>query len=382
MAPVSDAFHAADVIVIGGGVIGCSIALRLAQAKLHVTVIERGEPGSEASSAAAGMLAPQGETSEPSPFFDLCLNSRNLYPRFVAEIQDLSGNHVSYHSEGTALVAIEEKECRELEQVYTVQTRLGLRLERLTAKAVSELVPGLSSQIRCGLFIQGDHWVDNQHLSRALTESCRRIGVAFRTRSEVKGFKTRNNRIESVQIIGDESSHSSFLSAPEFVLAAGCWSGELAAALGTPLPMKPCRGQMIEFECPTDFPVVVRLGHHYLVPRPPGRILAGTTMEYVGYDKAVTAGGLHSILEGTTRITPQVSDFRLSRTWAGLRPDTADHLPILGYGEFENLIFATGHFRNGILLAPLTAQFISELLLNRSTPKAIQPYSPGRFIRA
>jgi glycine/D-amino acid oxidase-like deaminating enzyme len=145
--------------------------------------------------------------------------------------------------------------------------------------------------------------------------------------------------------------------------------------------MEPCRGQIIEFECSTDFPRVVRQGHHYLVPRPPGRVLAGTTAEYVGYEKAVTGEGLRSILEGAMRLTPRVKDFRLRRAWSGLRPDTADHLPILGYGEFENMIFATGHFRNGILLAPLTAQLISELFLTRSTSRPIEAYNPLRFAR-
>jgi glycine/D-amino acid oxidase-like deaminating enzyme len=138
---------------------------------------------------------------------------------------------------------------------------------------------------------------------------------------------------------------------------------------------------MIEFECSTDLPVVIRLGHHYLVPRPPGRVLAGTTSEHVGYEKAVTGEGLRSILEGAARLSPLVKDFRLRRAWAGLRPDTADHLPVLGYGELENLIFATGHFRNGILLAPLTAQLISELLLTRSTSKPLEAYRPARLAR-
>jgi glycine oxidase len=138
---------------------------------------------------------------------------------------------------------------------------------------------------------------------------------------------------------------------------------------------------MIEFDSAADLPLPVRLGHHYLVPRSGSRVLAGTTQEYVGYEKAVTGGGLQSILEGTARLAPLVGDYRFRRAWAGLRPDTADHLPILGYGELENLIFATGHFRNGILLAPLTAQLISELFLTRSTSRSLEAYRPGRFER-
>jgi glycine oxidase len=370
----------ADAVVIGGGVIGCSIALRLAQARLRVMLVERGELGAEASSAAAGMLAPQGETIEFSGFFDLCATSRDLYPRFVAEIEDLSGQQVGYHREGSVLVAIDPKECEELEASFNAQSRLGLPLERLSSEALSELVPGLSSQVRCGIFIPGDHWVDSERLNRALAEACRRSGVTIRTGSEVRKFNTRNRRLESVEV-GAGSSPDLTISAGQFVLAAGCWTAGLAAPLGISLPMQPCRGQIIEFECSTDFPRVVRRGHHYLVPRPPGRVLAGTTAEYVGYEKAVTGEGLRSILEGAMSLTPRVKDFRLRRTWSGLRPDTADHLPFLGYGEFENVIFATGHFRNGILLAPLTAQLISELFLTRSTSRPIEAYSPLRFAR-
>ncbi len=386
MAAMTDPSRRADAIVIGGGVIGCSIALRLAQARLRVMVIERGEPGAEASSAAAGMLAPQGETLEPNPFSDLCAASRDLYPRFVAEIEDLSGERLGYHREGTLLVALDEEECRELDAIHRAQSRLGLPLERLSGEAARERVPGLSPQVRLALFIQGDHWLDNERLSQALAQSCRRVGVEFQTGSAVKKLSLRNSRVESVEVgagakePGRSGTVSTF-SAGQFVLAAGCWSEELAAPLGVSLRMQPCRGQMIQFDCPADLPLVIRSGLHYLVPRPPGRVLAGTTAEYVGYDKAVTAEGLRSILEGTTRLLPLAQAFRFRRAWAGLRPDTADHLPILGYGELENLIFATGHFRNGILLAPMTAQLVSELFLTRSTSKPIEAYQPARFGR-
>ncbi len=371
-----------DVLVIGGGVIGCATALRLAQARLRVLVIDRGEPGAEASSAAAGMLAPQGETLEPDAFFKLCAASRDLYPTFVAEVEALSGRRVGYHRGGTVLAALNDEEYRILEAVWFAQSRAGLPLERLKPSDLSKTVPGLSPEFRAALFIPGDHAVDNELLCGALVDAGRNLGVDFEIGTEVKKLNVHRQRVESVEVgRAGRQGQVSNRSAGHFVLAAGCWSGDLAAGLGAALAMEPCRGQMIEFDCQGDFPYVVRSGHHYLVPRPPGRVLAGTTSEYVGFDKAVTADGLRSILEGTLRLAPVARDFRLRRAWAGLRPDTADHLPILGYGELENLVFATGHFRNGILLAPLTAQLVSELLVARSTSHALDAYHPLRFAR-
>ncbi|HLI30498.1 MAG TPA: FAD-dependent oxidoreductase, partial [Terriglobia bacterium] len=168
-------------------------------------------------------------------------------------------------------------------------------------------------------------------------------------------------------------------SADHFVLAAGAWSGELAASLNLPLPVKPCRGQMIEFEGAIEFPCTVRAGHFYCVPRSGGRLIAGSTMEYAGFEKAVTAEGLLSILERACRLVPSLAGQRFRRAWAGLRPDTPDHWPILGYGAWTNLVFATGHFRNGILLTPITARLISELIVTGSASINLQPYSPTRF---
>ena len=375
--------NAPDVLVIGGGLIGCAIALRLAQARLAVCVIDRGDPGKEASSAAAGMLAPQGEMVEPGAFFQLCMASRRLYPSFAAEVEELSGEKVGYRGDGNLLVAINQEECQELENTYRAQAPLGLPLERLSAEEVTKCVPGLSTEIRCGLFVSGDHWVDNERLTEALVKACRRLDVSFITGSAVTRLEREGDRVVSLQVAPQSGGAGDVttVAADRFVLAAGCWSNALVAPLGVPLPMVPCRGQMIEFESPQDFPLVVRRSTHYLVPRAQRRIVAGTTTEYVGFEKAVTGEGLRSILEGAMRITPLVKQLRFRRAWSGLRPDTADHLPILGYGELDNLLFATGHFRNGILLAPITAQLISELLLAGSTSRPIEVYRPTRFAR-
>lgn len=380
MAGIPCSSQTAEVVVIGGGIIGCSIALRLAQAKLSVCVLDRGAPGAEASSAAAGMLAPQGETVSPDAFFDLGAASRDLYPNFVAEIEELSGQDVGYRRDGELLVARDDEEGRALDEIYEGQTNYGLPLEKLSGNDVRRHVPGASPEISSGLFVAGDHRLDNERLARAIVEACRRLGVTFCAQTTVtKIHPSADGRVEGVEACAGAGGASLTFRGDRFVLSAGSWSGELMAPLGVRAPLRPCRGQIIEFEAPTEFPHVVRAGHHYLVPRSNRRVLAGTTMEYVGFEKEVTGEGLRSIIEGISRMAPMVKEFRFRRAWAGFRPDTPDHLPILGLGNYENFVFATGHFRNGILMAPITAQLISELMLSGSTSRPIEAYRPSRF---
>lgn len=377
---MGDPAKTADVIVIGGGLIGASIALRLAQSKLRVVVLDRAEPGSEASSAAAGMLAPHGETIEPEFFFRLCAASRDLYPQIAAEIEELSGEPVGFRQDGTLLVAADEESLRRLEALAESQRERGTPLERLAAREAARRVPGLSPNLAAAYFVSGDHLVDNERLTLAAISAARRLGVTFCAGRPAVELKVRAGRVESVEAAyGADSRARSSLSAELVILAAGCWSAELAATLGTNLPIRPCRGQMLELEAPRSLPLVVRSGMLYMVPRGKNRVVAGTTVEYAGFEKAVTAQGVVSILEGVRRFAPMIGEYRFRRAWSGLRPDTTDHLPILGHGEIENLIFAAGHFRNGILLAPVTAQVISELALGRKTLHDLAPYSPLRF---
>jgi glycine oxidase len=380
MATTLNSAKTSDVIIVGGGLIGSTIALRLAQSGAKVIVVDRGEPGSEASGAAAGMIAPQGEMLEPDSFFEMCMASRDLYPDFVTEVEGLSGESVHYRRDGTLLVAIDQHECDELEHIYKNQTRLGLPLKRLTGDAAAQRVPGISPQIKIALLVAGDHWLDNERLARALVKAGERAGVEFYWESTATGFEAKGGRLVSVHANHDGTDMT--FSADKFVLAAGCWSKPLAATLGIELQMEPCHGQIIEFETREELPCVVRAGIHYLVPRGGRTVIAGTTAEYIGYEKAVTAEGLESIIRGVSRIAPLVKKARFRRAWSGLRPDTKDHYPILGYGDMNNLVFATGHFRNGILLAPMTAKLIAELLLTGTSSFPLEAYSPGRFVAA
>ncbi len=365
-------FNTSDVLIIGGGIIGCSIAWRLAQAGAKVTVLDRGEPGREASWAAAGMLAPVGEQVEPMVFSDLCIASRGLYPRFAQEIEESAGQSVGYRRDGSLLVALDEKQEEELRQIYRTQVAHGYKLQPLTRAEVLGRAPQLSPEIRSGLFVPDDHWIDNQRLMSALLKACEHAGVKVQAGCPARELSTERGR---VQCIVTQDGLPYF--ADKFVLAAGCWSGEVVGWPNSPLI--PCAGQMMELEVCRDFPFVVRAGMHYLVPRPELHMLLGTTAEYRGFEKAVTARGLCSILEEALRLAPQVAECRFLRAWCGLRPDTPDHLPLLGYGEAENLIFATGHFRNGILLAPVTAEIVTDLVLTGKTSRPLEAYRPTRF---
>ena len=373
----------ADVIVIGGGLIGSSIALRLAQAGLRVSVIDRGEPGSEASSAAAGMIAPQGEKVESEAFTNLCWASHGLYPEFVSEIESLSGKQVGYRGDGSLLVAFDKDQAKDLDRIRSgaslglpIEAAAQARSERLSASGIARHLRGMADDVLGGLFLPADHWVDNERLTAAVIESARRLNVTFVANTAIDRLAIGDGRVQSI-LAGSER-----FSAGEFILAAGAWSGTLARSVGLEIPTVPCRGQMMEFELGAELPIVVRAGHHYLVPRAGRRAIVGTTSEYAGFEKAVTAAGLDSILEGTLRLAPFLAEARFVRAWAGLRPDTADHLPVLGPSGIAGLSVATGHFRNGILLAPVTARLIADLIVTGAALESLRPFRVDRFARA
>ena len=382
MAHNLDSSKKTDVLIVGGGIIGSAIAFRLAASGASVTVVDRGLPCSEASGAAAGMIAPQGEMIEPESFSEFCTASRDLYPDLAAEVEGLTGESVNYRNDGTILAAIDEAECEELEHVYRTQTQRGLPLERLTNDHIAARLPGLSPRIELALFVPGDHWVDNERMTRGLIKAGELSGAAYHWNCAVTGFNIQGDRIESVRVLPQGAAAETTLSAERVVLAAGCWSGQLAETFGLSLPIIPCHGEMVEFETPSELPYVVRAGINYVVPRSAQTAVGGTTAKWGSFEKVVTAGGLQSIIQGITRIFPLAKDFRFRRAWAGLRPDTKDHLPILGLGMLQNLVFATGHFRNGILLAPITGKVIAELILAGTPSHSLDLFSPGRFANA
>lgn len=363
-----------DAIIIGGGIIGCSIALRLASEDLSVAIIERGKIGCEASRAAAGMLCPQTEKLEPGAYFDLCLRSRSMYADFAARVKELSGIDSEYRDEGTIFVALDENDEEESRLWTDWQKGAGLSLERLTVDELKKLEPSVRDSIAGGVFIPGDHQIENRLLMDALSVAVRRAGVTVIEGREVSSITVGDNRATGVICEGERMESGAV------IVAAGSWSGRLLENFLPSVKTIPARGQMIALR--GDRVPMTRVLHSkrcYVIPRRDGRILIGATVEYAGFHKAITAQGINSLLEAAIELAPELAGFEIVETWCGLRPDTADHLPIIGENGIDNLLLATGHFRNGILLAPLTAELISEMVLSRRVPTGASAFGMGRF---
>jgi glycine oxidase len=364
---------ARDVIVIGGGVIGCTIAWKLAQRGLRVTVLERGRIGCEASRAAAGMLSPQGENQTPGPFFDLCLRSRSMYRQFAEELTDASAVDVEYKDEGTLFVVLEGENEEEKTRWTSWQIEAGLSLEHLTANDVRKSEPAVTESATA-IFLPDEHQVENRRLMDALEVAMKRAGVQVIEGTNVMALTTERGRITGV------ASGRERFEAGAVIVAAGTWSSRLLEPLGLNIKLIPARGQMIAVKgatCPITR--VLHSGKVYLVPRRDGRILIGATVEYAGFRNAVTIAGISYLLSAATELVPSLKDCEVVESWSGLRPDTVDHLPILGASSLENLFLATGHFRNGILLAPLTAALIANTVVSGHQPKEIEPFGIDRF---
>ncbi|MDX2030572.1 MAG: glycine oxidase ThiO [Blastocatellia bacterium] len=370
-----------DAAIIGGGVIGCSIAWRLAQNGMRVVVIERGEMGREASWAAGGILGPLAEADRADEFHHLAAASRAMYPEFARELQEASGIDIEYRTEGTLHLALAEADEVELEHRWSWQHAAGLNVKRLNRDCVLKLEPAINPAVRWALKFPDDHQVDNRRLAKAVEIAAKRAGATMLPLTEAAGLLSNGAEIRGVRTSRGE------IPARTVILAAGSWSTQIEPAGN--LQIEPVRGQMISLEMP-DAPIshVIYSCRAYLVPRHSGYVIAGSTTENVGYDKRVTAGGIASIIERAVEIAPALAAQPIVETWAGLRPklrpDLAhDEWPVLGrrHGA-DGLIYATGHYRNGILLTPITARIVSELALRGASAIDIGPFSPMRFDQA
>lgn len=361
------------VLVIGGGIMGSAVALELAEPGTQVTVLERAIPGAEASSAAGGMLAPQAESAGPGPMMDLGLRSRGLYPAWVSKIEELAGTDVGYRPSGLLQVGFTEAAVHALDATVAWQKALGLRIELLSGDEARAFEPGLSPKALAAAYSPDDHQVDARKLLQALSMAAARSGVSYRT-GYVRGIVEEQGRAVGVDLDGE------VLRADAVVLAAGSWSGLVAGAHIDPRLVRPARGQMVELQLrlpPTQR--IMKSGAGYVVPRADGRVIAGSTMEHVGYDKAVTGAGLLKVLQGAIDLCPALAEAQVVAHWAGLRPWTEDALPLLGEGPLPGLTLATGHFRNGILLAPITARAVAGVI--RGAPLKGFDLSPFRYSR-
>jgi len=360
-------------------VIGLSAAWQAARGGARVAVLDRAEPPAGATRVAAGMLAPVGELAFGEPeLLEMTLASAALYPQFVAALEAASGESTGYTYQGALHIALDRDEAAELRRVHDLQRSLGLAAEWLPPRRCRELEPGLTPSFNGGVHAPGEAAVDPRALTRALLAALAEAGAEVRSATEVVAGIFAGERLAGVRTAAGEE-----LRAESTVLAMGAWSGRAEWLPEHARPaVRPVKGQIVELRSRDGEPPCERIiasERVYLVPRPDGRLIVGATSEEQGFDTAVTAGGVHELLREAYRLLPDVAEMELVDSLAGLRPGTPDNLPLIGPGAIEGLVLATGHYRNGILLAPLTADAIAAVLAGEQLPEALAPAHPARL---
>jgi glycine oxidase len=378
-----------DAIFVGGGVIGLSCAWRAAQRGARVVALERAEPPAGATRVAAGMLAPVGELAFGEPeLLRMTLESARLYPEFVAGLEAASGKATGYARQGALHIALDRDEAAQLRRVHDLQRSLGLEAEWLAPRRCRELEPGLTPSFNGGVHAPGEASVDPRALTAALLAALGGAGTeggeaGTRGQGEVRtGAEVVAGLFEGERLTGVRTAAGDELHADAVVLAAGAWSGraDWLPEHARP-PVRPVKGQTVELRSRDDSPPCERIvasERVYLVPRADGRLIVGATVEEQGFDTAVTAGGVHELLREAYRLLPDIAEMELIGSSAGLRPGTPDNLPLIGPGAIEGLVLATGHYRNGILLAPLTADAVAAQLAGEALPNPVAAANPAR----
>ena len=367
------------VVIIGAGVCGLSIGWQLAEAGAKVTILEKSEPGRGATWAAAGMLAARAE-AEPGEqaLLSLNLKSQEYWPEFRNRLEKATGVPIGYRDEGTIIVALDRDDAADLEFNYKLQAGLSLDTKWLSGSEAREREPFLSPKINSAIFSPLDHQVDNRDLVNALRIAFVRAGGDLKIYSEVDSIVTENGSVRGVHSNGEE------IPARFVVLAAGAWSRTIRGIAKADLPpIRPLKGQMLALRMDPNKPLLRHVlwapKGIYMVPRNDGRLLIGATVEEKDFDAELTAGGILHLLRESWEALPGIDELEIDEMWTGHRPTSRDDAPILGPTSVEGLIIATGHHRNGILLAPITAKTISQLILTGDLPKEIKPFGIERF---
>ncbi|MFJ1527897.1 glycine oxidase ThiO [Streptomyces mirabilis] len=383
-APSSDA-RVSDVLVIGGGIIGLVTAWRAAQRGFTVAVVDP-EPGGGAARVAAGMLAAVTELHYgEQTLLGLNLASARRYPDFAAELTEASGQDLGYRRCGTLAVAMDADDRAHLRELHALQHRSGLESEWLSGRECRRLEPMLAPGVRGGLRVDGDHQIDPRRLAKALVTACERAGVEFH-RTWAERLTVVRDRAAGVVTTGGEQ-----LAAGQVVLAAGSLSGKLPGVPADILPpVRPVKGQVLRLTVPKRYApflsrtvrAVVRGSQVYLVPRENGELVVGATSEELGWDTTVTAGGVYELLRDAHELVPGITELPLTETRAGLRPGSPDNAPLLGPTALDGLLLATGHYRNGVLLTPVTGDAMAHVLTTGELPEEARPFAPGRFSTA
>src|SRR5258708_24073065 len=365
-----------DAAIAGGGVIGGAIALELARAGLRVAVFDRQQPGQEASWASAGILSPAPESPGTIAMAPLGKGSFALYPQFVAEVEEISGKSTGFRPKGTLEALFSKDTKAELSTIIALHHGLGLKAEPLRAADARELEPALSEEVEAAVLRPEEGSVDNRLLTAAILEAAQRRGAEIFPGNGAKTIWRAGNRCAGLVLQNEK------VEAKWTIIAAGCFSATIEG-IAPYAPVRPAKGQMVALRA-DDVKIerVLWSDKIYLVPRNDGRILAGATVEHAGFDKRVTAGGIERILAAAIDLAPGLANPCIEETWAGLRPASPDHLPILGPTDIDGLLIATGHFRSGILLTPITARLIREWITEQSVSVDWERFSPLRFADA
>lgn len=368
-----------DVIIVGGGIIGGSIAFELAKHKVRVAVLDRQQPGLEASWAAAGMLSGAPESPDSIPLAPLAKASLEMFPEYVAAVEEESGLQTGLRRDGTVMALFLPHVERELSTIIAVHHGLGFATEAIRVDDARRIEPALNPAMRAAAWLPGEGSVDSRALTEAALLAAKKRGAEILARpGGVTSLEMEKNRCTGV-VAGEEKFF-----AGNVIIAAGCFSGTIPA-IERYAPTRPVRGQMVALAVPQSgmkLGRVVRSEKGYLVPQANGRVLAGTTTEHAGFEKRVTPAGMQQILAAAVEIAPELAQASVVETWSGLRPDTPDHLPSLGPTDMDGLLIATGHYRNGILLAPITARLMREWVMERPRSAgsiAVDAFSPMRF---
>lgn len=367
-----------DVLVAGGGVIGMSVAWRVASHGLRVAVVDP-EPGRGATYAAAGMLAPVAEAAYGEEvLLAVARASLARYPAFVADLEQATGVRVGLRTAGTTLVGFDEDDLRALVHLHRFHIELGLAAERVTPRECRRREPSLTPRLRGAVHVADDHSVDARALHAALVVAAEKAGAVL-LRSRAAALLTEKARASGLRLVDGTT-----VRAPSVVLALGAWSSLLPGV--PPVPVRPVKGQILRLrgERLLDGTVraLVRGRGVYLVPYGGDRLVVGATVEELGFDERVTAGAVLELLQDASEVVPGLSELELLETTVRWRPGTSDNVPLVGPSSLPGLVLATGHYRNGILLAPLTADLVLEVLTTGTLPSGAEEISPSRFEEA
>ncbi len=369
-----------EIVIVGAGVIGLATAWRTAAAAGGGVTLVDPSPASGASSVAAGMLTPVSElTYGEEPLLRLGLASRDRYGAFVAELEELTGRGTGYRTDGLLQVAFDADDLKYLDDLRRFQESLGIPAEALTGRESRRAEPMLAPGVRGGLLAPSDGSIDPRRLTAALLAACERTGVRL-VRQRAARIVVEGDRAAGVGL-----DDGTVLRADKVLLAAGPWSGDLEGLPpGSVPPVRPVKGQVIRLRTRVPFlrrttRGLVKGSSVYLVPRADGEIVLGATQEELGFDTRVTAGGLWELLRDARELLPGITELEFAEVTAGLRPGSPDNAPLMGPSALPGLLLGTGHFRNGVLLAPVSADVLSAMLLDRPVPEVAGPFAPDRF---